>query len=81
MCPVKKNFNPFFISSHVQRSAYSAKNVPLAHGQGAVFIFGCPEENIWERSREKFRQLHLWLSNAWYSTEGTVWTVGKSLAF
>lgn len=44
-------------------------------------IFGCPEEIFGRRSGEKFRQLHLWLSNAWYSTEGTIWTVGESFAF
>lgn len=45
MYPVKKNLTPS--SSILQMTAYSAMNVPLAHGQGAVFIFGCPEENIW----------------------------------
>lgn len=32
-------------------TAYSAKNVPLAHGLEAMFIFGCPEEDIWEKER------------------------------
>lgn len=50
-------------------------------GKEQCLFLGVLKEIFGRRSEEKFRQLHLWLSNAWYSTEGTIWTVGESFAF
>lgn len=50
-------------------------------GKEQCLFLGVLKKILGRRSEENFRQLHLWLSNAWYSTEGTIWTAGKSLAF
>lgn len=49
--------------------------------KGQCLFLGVPKKIFGRRSGEKFRQLHLWLSNAWYSTDGTMWTMGESFAF
>lgn len=75
-CILFKHFNPFLIG-HAQMISYSAKIVPLVHDKEQCLFLGVLEKIFGRRSREKFRQLHLWLSNVSYFTEGTVWMVGK----
>lgn len=75
-CILSKKFNPFFIWQLRVLIIY----LLLMSKEQHLFL-GVLKKAFKGRSGERLRQLHLWLSNAWYSTEGTIWTVGKSSAF
>lgn len=48
--------------------------------EGEVFIFGCPEENIWEKEWGEAQTAPFMVEQCLVFYRGTVWAVGKSLA-
>lgn len=46
-------------------------------GESSVYFWVSWVKYLGGRSGEMFVPLHLWLSNAWYSTEGAVRTLGE----
>lgn len=49
--------------------------------EGAVFIFGCPEENIWEKEWGEAQTAPFMVEQCLVFYRGPIWAVGKSSAF
>jgi len=49
--------------------------------EGAVFIFGCPEENIWEKEWGEAQTAPFMVEQCLAFYRGPIWAVGKSSAF
>lgn len=62
----------YLTPAFAQMTIYSAQNVPLGSGERQNLFLGGLKNIFGGRDGETFRQLHLWLSNAWYFTKGTI---------